>query len=63
AFKKLGVDCANWPEQVHSDLKGAADEEKNIAFVFQPGTYMLSNSCLLPLLSKVYCEKRFARVL
>ncbi|CAF1733004.1 unnamed protein product, partial [Brassica oleracea] len=46
AFKKLGVDRANWPEPVHSDIKGAADEEKNVAFVFQPGKYMLSNSCL-----------------
>ncbi|CAN6971872.1 unnamed protein product, partial [Brassica rapa subsp. trilocularis] len=34
AFKKLGVECANWPEQVHSDIKGAADEEKNVAFVY-----------------------------
>ncbi|CAH8278257.1 unnamed protein product [Arabidopsis lyrata] len=36
AFQKLGLDCANWPEPVYSDLlrKGAADEEKMLLLYF-----------------------------
>ncbi|CAH2046364.1 unnamed protein product [Thlaspi arvense] len=36
AFQKLGLDCANWPEPVYSDLlrKGAADEEKMLGLYF-----------------------------
>ncbi|KAG2264875.1 hypothetical protein Bca52824_071954 [Brassica carinata] len=36
AFKKLGLDCANWPEPVYADLlrKGAADEEKMLVLYF-----------------------------
>ncbi|XP_059658187.1 CBBY-like protein isoform X2 [Cornus florida] len=36
AFKKLGLDCANWPEPVYLDLvrKGAGDEERMLILFF-----------------------------
>ncbi|XP_010538601.1 PREDICTED: haloacid dehalogenase-like hydrolase domain-containing protein At3g48420 [Tarenaya hassleriana] len=36
AFQKLGLDCANWPEPVYSDLlrKGAGDEERMLTLYF-----------------------------